>query len=117
MDISDLIERLRASDSEIFDVAFEDLRRNIETVKTSIYFAAVRERNIHAKGALIELLGESRDAKYVPYIAKQLQSKHGEVIFWAHAALQRIGTSESIELVNGVDIRKMVSEARQVKSR
>jgi len=110
MDAGGLVNQLSASDSDIFAIAFEELRKNIETVKHSIFEAAKCESDPQTKGALIELLGESKDSAYIPYIAKQLHSKHPEVQFWAFAALQKISTSESLKLSDELDYRKILSE-------
>jgi len=110
MDAGDRINQLNASDSDIFAIAFEDLRQNIETTKQSIFEAAKCESDPHAKGALVELLGESRDSEYIPYIALQLRSKHPEVRFWAFAALQKMSTSEALKLSEEFDYRKILTE-------
>lgn len=112
----DYIRQLRSADSEVFDNAFDELCKNIDTIKRTIYRAAVNEQNPHAKGALIELLGESEDTKYVRYIAKQLRAKHPEVVFWSYVALQRIGTDEAIAFSRQRDIRAVLAGFRKAES-
>jgi len=113
IDVPNLIERLRASDTQVFDNAFDELCENIQTVKKSIYKAVVKEKNPHAKGALIELLGESRDAAYVPYLGRQLKSDESEVMFWSYVALKRIGTDQAQKLTNNRKIQTALAEIRE----
>jgi len=116
LDVSTLIEGLRSTDPEIFQQAFGLLLRDIDSIKSTIYQAAVREENARAKGALVELLGETRDPKYMPFIADQLHSSEPEVIFWAYVALQTIGTAESLALANNVSIKEIAENVRRRKS-
>jgi len=103
------IQQLRSDDSDEFDSAFDELCKNIESIKHTIYRAALSETNSHAKGALVELLGESEDNSYVPYIAEQLSSKQPEVVYWSYMALKRIGTDEALDFARNGDIQSLLS--------
>lgn len=109
-DAADLISHLRSADTDICNAAYESLCRNISALKSDIYRAAKREQDPSALSSLVELLGESKDPKYMAYIAKQLRSEHAKVRFGAYAALLRLGTPESVELHYKCDVRKLVSE-------
>ena len=106
-DTADLISHLRSADTDICNAAYDSLCRNISALKSDIYRAAKREEDPSALSSLVELLGESKDPKYMVYIAKQLRSEHAKVRFGAYAALLRLGTPESVARhmrrdVNGV---------------
>lgn len=111
--INNCIQQLRSNDPDEFDNAFVELCQNIGSIKHTIYRAALSERNPHAKGALVELLGESEDSSFVRYIAKQLSSTQPEVVYWSYIALERIGTDEALEFAHSEDVRSVSATFRQ----
>lgn len=111
VDTDDLIGRLSSDDCNVAEPAFEALRLRIEYVKSRIYDAANRDNDCNAQSYLVELLGESRDPEYFPFIAEQLKSQHAKVRLFAHAALFRLGTPQSRELHYTCDLRSLLSSA------
>ncbi len=111
IDVVACLKQLRSSDSAEFDVAFEALRLNIQAIKNRVFHAMKSESDPHAKGALIELLGESQDPRFISPIAEQFSSDSGECKFWAYVALQKIGTAESLKEAHRRDLRQILSEA------
>lgn len=107
VDTDDLIVRLSSNDCKVAEPAFEELRRRIGDVKSRIYYTANREFDCKALSYLVELLGESKDPKYFPFIAKQLESKHARVRLFAHAALLRLGTPQSRALHYTCDLARL----------
>lgn len=112
VETDDLIARLSSTEGGVAEPAFEELRRRIADVKSRVFYAANREDDCNALSYLVELLGESRDAKYFPFIARQLESEHVRVRFFAHAALRSLGTPESRELHQGCDLRRLLFDER-----
>lgn len=82
--------QLRSDEPGEFNTALEFLRTHCVVARRRIYRAAVREKNPKVKGALIELLGTTRDREFVPYLESELKSQSMEVRFWAFVALQQI---------------------------
>ena len=109
VDTDDLISQLAADDCKIAEAAFDELSRRIDDVKGRIYFVANRESNGDSLCYMIELLGESKDPRFFPFLAKQLRSTHVRVRFFAHAALLRLGTAESRELHYRCNLRQLLS--------
>lgn len=108
----DLIGQLSSCDSRDAERAFNELRRRIGEVKSRVYYAANRVEDPNALSYLVELLGESTDPKYLPFIVKQLKSDHARVRLFAHAALFRLGTPRSRELYHNHNLRRLLSGAR-----
>ena len=109
IDAYGLIAQLSSGDSRIAEAAFQELRRTISDVKSSVYYAACRAKQSELLSYLVELLGESKDPKYLPFIADQLRSEHARVRFFAHVALLRLGTPQALELHQRFDVRELVS--------
>lgn len=108
VEIDDLIARLSSNDCRVSETAFRELRQRIGGAKNRVYFAACREEDCNSLSYLVELLGESKDPKYFPFIARQLRSEHARVRFFAHVALLRLGTPRSRELHYSCDLRKLL---------
>ena len=106
-DIYDMLEGLYSPDKTTFDAAFEELRRNVETVKPYLLEAMTLASEPHIKGALLELMGNSKDPQFIPYIADQLESRSGEVRFWAFVALQQIGTAKALKIAGDVNVKTL----------
>lgn len=98
--IDQFISDLRSENTTRFNAAFETLREHSDLVKLYVFRATQQESDPRVLGALIELLGESRDPQFVKYIADQLLSDDPEPRFWAHVALRRIGTPDALEAAN-----------------
>lgn len=112
-DTDELIAQLSSDDCAAAESAFEALRRRIGEVKSRIYYAANREQDANSLSYLIELLGESRDPKYLPFIAGQLRSEHVRVRFFAHAALFGLGTPEARDLHHRCNLRRLLFGERR----
>lgn len=110
-DTDDLIARLSSSDRKAAERAFKELRRRIRDAKKRIFAAANRENDCNALSYLVELLGESRDPEFFPFIKDQLQSDHPRVRFFAYNALLRLRTPKSLVMHYRCDLRKLVSAA------
>ncbi len=111
VETDDLIEQLSSKDCRVAESAFHELRRRIGDAKKRIYYVACREIDCNSLSYLVELLGESKDPVYFPFIAKQLHSEHARVRFFAHVALLRLGSPQSRELHYRCDLRKLLSDA------
>jgi len=111
VDTDDLIARLSSNDCKVAEQAFEELCRRIGDVKSRIYFIANRENDCVVLSYLVELLGESKDPKYYPFIARQLDSDHPKVRFFAHNALLRLGTPQSLARHYSCDLRTLLAGA------
>ena len=113
----DLIAQLSSNDCRVAESAFLELCRRIGYAKRRIYHAACRENDCNTLSYLVELLGESKDSKYFPFLARQLHSEHMRVRFFAHVALLRLGTPQSRELHYSCDLRKLLSDAHTSNGR
>jgi hypothetical protein len=99
-----MLEALQADEVKTFNAAYEWLRTHIEDAKPYLLKAMALTKNSHAKGALLELLGATKDAHFVPYIANQLHSDDREVRFWAFVALQYIGTPGALRIARDANV-------------
>ena len=109
--VDDLIEGLSSNNFRVAEASFDELRRQIGAIKRNIHRAAIREKDSNALSLMVELLGESKDPRYLPFIARQLESKNPRVRLFAHAALFRLGTPESRDLHRRCDLRDLLSGA------
>ena len=117
VETDDLIAQLSSNDCRVAERAFQELRRRIGEVKSRVYYAACREKDSNPLSYLVELLGESKEPKYFPFIANQLHSEHPRVRLFAHVALLRLGTPQSRELHYRCDLRKLLSDALRRKTK
>ena len=115
MDIDELILQLRSDDAQASAAAFDELHRHIDVSKDHIYAAAKVEEDSRLKGAMVELLGDSRDPKFLPFIAMQLRSDDIEVQFWAYAALGRMGTAQALSIRDKYHFHDLVRQLRLQK--
>lgn len=105
-DVAEALSDLHSVDADVFEKALNDLRLNVRAVKEDVFLALQQETDPHVRGALIELLGDSRDPAYIPCLAAELDDCHAaEVRFWALAALQRIGTTDALAIVKRSDLQ------------
>jgi len=107
-DVAEALKDLRAVNGRHFETALNKLRTHILEVKQDVFQALQHEADPHVKGALIELLGDSRDPAYIPCLAAELEDcRIPEVRFWALAALQRIGTADAMSIVKKSDLQRL----------
>jgi len=98
---------LCAGDERDFDAAFEHLRRHLEDIKPYLLESMTLAAQPRVKGALLELMGNTKDPQFVPHVAAQLESPNGEVRFWAFVALQQIGTPMALRIAGDVNIKTL----------
>lgn len=105
-DVAEALNDLHSVDANVFEKALNDLRQNVRAIKEEVFLALQQEIDPHVRGALIELLGDSRDPAYIPCLAAELDDcRAAEVRFWALAALQRIGTADALDIVKRCDLQ------------
>ncbi len=105
--ISAILEQLHSPSDEDFEAAFDVLRNDIEAARPYLLRAMTLADDPKVKGALLELMGNTRDPDFVPYIENQLESEDVRIRFWAYVALQNISTPAARRILNEVDLHTL----------
>lgn len=58
----------------------------------------LEEQNPDSRSKFIELLGDSKVPKVIPYLAKELEHSQREVRSWTYLTLDHFGTPEATQL-------------------
>lgn len=103
----ELLRQLNSTELSEFEAAFEALRHSIKDVKPYLMTAMVLAENSEVKGALLELMGNTKDPQFIPFIANELESDVARVRFWAWVALQYIATDEARRIICDFDTRTL----------
>lgn len=117
MNIDQLIEHLGSDNATKASHAFDQLHRNIQVAKDHVFAAARAEKDCRIRGALVELLGDSKDPKYLKFIASKLRYDVPEVKFWAFVALDRIATPKAIAVRDEYHFHDLVKKLRDDRCR
>jgi len=104
--LEDCVEQLGSTDAEVFEEASSTLRAKIGDLKQDVLRSMQNEVDPQIRGALLEILGESRDPAFIQHLEKELDSDSAEVRFWAFVGLQRIGTREALAVANTYEVRE-----------
>jgi HEAT repeat protein len=99
------IEMLRSKDSLTYEDGYQWLQGYLESRLSDIIALMKKETDADVRSKLVELIGNSKSPKVIPYLEQELKSEFMEVRSWAYSSLlyfddpnaQRIAEAFKIE--------------------
>ena len=81
------IEMLRSNDPMTYEDGYHWLQGYLDEYIDELIELMLNEEDPEMRGKFVELLGDSRNAKVIPFLEGELKSLHKEVRSWAYSSL------------------------------
>ena len=97
-EFSECIRMLRSDDPMTFEEGYHWIQYHFEAHLDELIEFMRNEQDARMRGRFVELLGDSKDLKVLPYLERELEHQDREVRSWAYHALTYFGDALAVQI-------------------
>jgi hypothetical protein len=92
---NECIKMIRSADPMIYEDGYQWLQGYLDTCIDELVLLMLNEEQPDMRARFVEIIGNSKMSKVIPYLEAELKNPHDEVRSWAYSSLCYFENSEA----------------------